>query len=188
MVPGSIGIPLPDTEARIVDVETGEKECPKGEVGELVVRGPQIMKGYWNNHDLTAKALREGWLYTGDLARVDDEGYYYIVDRRDDLIISSGYNIYPSDVEAVLIKHEKVKEVGVIGVPDAVRGQFIKAFVVLEEEGSAGKKELLEFCRQNLPPFKVPKSIVFRDEIPRNPAGKLIRRVLREEGEGSKKR
>jgi long-chain acyl-CoA synthetase len=181
VVPGSIGIPIPDTEARIVDIETGEKECPRGEVGELVVKGPQIMKGYWNNPELTAKTLREGWLYTGDLARMDNEGYFYLVDRRDDLIISSGYNIYPSDVEAVLLKHAKVKDAAVIGAPDAVRGQSIKAFVVLEEEGSAGKKELLAFCRKNLSAFKIPKSIVFREEIPRNPAGKPLRRVLREE-------
>ena len=181
VVPGSIGIPIPDTEARIVDIETGEKECPRGDVGELVVRGPQIMEGYWNNPELTAEALRGGWLYTGDLARMDEKGYFYIVDRRDDLIISSGYNIYPSDVEAVLMKHAKVKDVAVIGARDAIRGQSIKAFVVLEEEGGAGKKELLAFCRQNLSAFKVPKSIVFREEIPRNPAGKPLRRVLREE-------
>ncbi|MCP4666667.1 MAG: long-chain fatty acid--CoA ligase [Deltaproteobacteria bacterium] len=185
VVPGSIGVPIPDTEAKIVDIETGENECPQGDVGELIVKGPQIMEGYWNDPGLTAKALRGEWLYTGDLARVDHEGYFYIVDRRDDLIISSGYNIYPSDVEAVLMKHPEVKDVAVIGAPDAVRGQSIKAFVVLKEEGGAGKKELLAFCRERLPAYKVPKSIVFRDDIPRNPAGKPLRRVLREEIKGS---
>jgi long-chain acyl-CoA synthetase len=179
VVPGSIGIPIPDTEAKIVDIETGERECPVGEIGELVIRGPQIMQGYWGNPELTAKALREGWLYTGDLARVDKKGYFYIVDRRDDLIISSGYNVYPSDVENVLNKHPRVKEAAVVGVPDAVRGETIRAFVVTEEEGGVDTKELLAYCRQNLPTFKVPKSIVFRDEIPRNPAGKPVRRILK---------
>ncbi len=112
---GSIGVPLPDTEARIMDIETGEKECPAGEIGELVVKGPQIMRGYWNNQDLTSAALRKGWFYTGDLARMDQDGFFYIVDRKDDLIISSGFNVYPSQIEEVLEKHPKIKEAAVIG-------------------------------------------------------------------------
>jgi long-chain acyl-CoA synthetase len=179
-VPGSIGRPLPDTEAKIVEIESGDRECPTGEIGELVVRGPQVMQGYWNRPELSAKALRGGWLYTGDLARVDEDGFFYVVDRRDDLIISKGFNVYPSDVERILIRHPKVKEAAVVGKPHDIRGETITAYVVPKEREGVRKTEILEYCRENLPEFKVPRSVVFRDDIPCNPAGKPLRKILRE--------
>lgn len=176
---GSIGVPLPDTRAKIVDVETGERELPHGEVGELIVAGPQIMKGYWNDPSMTRQALRNGWLYTGDLARRDGDGYFYLVDRKDDLIITSGYNVYPSDVETVLREHGRIRDAAVVGVPDALRGNTIKALVVLQEGETTEKADILAHCRRRLPPHKVPKAIEFVDAIPRNPAGKVLRRPLR---------
>ena len=176
---GSIGVPLPDTEARIMDIETGEKECPAGEIGELVVKGPQIMRGYWNNQDLTSAALRKGWFYTGDLARMDQDGFFYIVDRKDDLIISSGFNVYPSQIEEVLEKHPKIKEAAVIGAPDRIKGQAIVAVIVLKEGVQGDKEEFLTYCKENMPDYRVPKTILFRDAIPRNPAGKILKRVLK---------
>ena len=180
IIPGSIGLPLPDTDARIVDIESGEKECPLGEVGELIIRGPQVMDGYWENQAATEEALRGGWLYTGDLARMDEKGYFYIVDRKKELIISNGYNVYPSDVEAVLLAHPGVKEAAVMGVPDPVRGEAIVAFVVPERDGAVNRNELLTHCRQHLALFKVPKSIRFEDELPKNPLGKVLMKLLRE--------
>jgi long-chain acyl-CoA synthetase len=176
---GSVGVPLPDTEARIMDIETGEKECPAGEIGELVVKGPQIMRGYWNNQDLTSAALRKGWFYTGDLARMDQDGFFYIVDRKDDLIISSGFNVYPSQIEEVLEKHPKIKEAAVIGAPDRIKGQVIVAVIVLREGMQGDKEEFLNYCKENMPDYRVPKTILFRDAIPRNPAGKILKRVLK---------
>jgi long-chain acyl-CoA synthetase len=175
---GSIGVPLPDTEARIMDMETGERECPVSEVGELAVKGPQIMQGYWNNKDLTSASLRDGWFYTGDLARMDQEGFFYIVDRKDDLILSSGFNVYPSQIEEVLEKHPKIKEAAVIGVPDRIKGQAILAVIVLREGMQGDKDEFLTYCKENMPDYRVPKTILLRDAIPRNPAGKILRRVL----------
>lgn len=180
---GSIGVPLPDTEARIMDIETGEKECPVGEIGELVVKGPQIMRGYWNNEDLTSAALRHGWFYTGDLARMDEDGFFYIVDRKDDLILSSGFNVYPSQVEEILEKHPKIKEAAVIGVPDRIKGQAILAVIVLREGMQGEKEEFLNFCKEKMPDYRVPKAILLRDAIPRNPAGKILKRVLRREAQ-----
>jgi len=181
---GSIGVPLPDTEARIMDIETGERECPVGEIGELVVKGPQIMRGYWNNKDLTSTALRHGWFYTGDLARMDQDGFFYVVDRKDDLIISSGFNVYPSQIEEVLEKHPKIKDVAVIGVPDRIKGQAILAMIVLKEGTQGNKEEFLGYCKENMPDHRVPKTILLRDTIPRNPAGKVLKRVLRQEAQG----
>ena len=180
---GSIGVPLPDTEARIMDIETGERECPVGEIGELVVKGPQIMRGYWNNQDLTSAALRNGWFYTGDLARMDQDGFFYIVDRKDDLIISSGFNVYPSQIEEVLEKHPKIKEAAVIGVPDRIKGQAILAVIVLKEGMQGDKEEFLNYCKENMPDYRVPKTILLRDAIPRNPAGKILKRVLKQEAQ-----
>jgi long-chain acyl-CoA synthetase len=178
---GSIGVPLPDTEAKIMDIETGERECPVGEIGELVVKGPQIMRGYWNNEDLTSAALRNEWFYTGDLARMDQDGFFYIVDRKDDLIISSGFNVYPSQIEEVLEKHPKIKEAAVIGVPDRVKGQAILAVIVLQEGMQGDKEEFLNYCKDHMPDYRVPKAILLRDAIPRNPAGKILKRALRRE-------
>jgi len=178
---GSIGVPLPDTDAMIMDIETGKKECPVNEVGELVVKGPQIMRGYWNNEDLTATTLHQGWLYTGDLARMDQDGFFYIVDRKDDLVISSGFNVYPSQIEEVLERHPKVKDAAVIGVPDRIKGQTILAVIVLQEGMQGDKEEFLSYCKENMPDYRVPKAILFRDAIPRNQAGKILKRVLRQE-------
>lgn len=177
----SIGLPLPDTEARIVDIESGLTECEVGEIGELVVKGPQIMQGYWNNPGLTAAALRNGWLYTGDLGKMDQDGFFYLVDRKDDLIISSGFNIYPSEIENVLNKHPKVIDSAVIGVPDRIKGQSISAVIVLKEGADGNQEEFMRFCRETLPEYRMPKRILFRNEIPRNPAGKPLRRVLRQD-------
>jgi long-chain acyl-CoA synthetase len=176
---GSIGVPLPDTEAKIMDIETGERECAVSEIGELAVKVPQIMRGYWNNEDLTSAALRNGWFYTGDLARMDEDGFFYIVDRKDDLILSSGFNVYPSQIEEVLGKHPKIKEAAVIGVPDRIKGQAILAVIVLREGMQGDKEELLNYCKENMPDYRVPKAILFRDAIPRNPAGKILKRVLK---------
>jgi long-chain acyl-CoA synthetase len=178
---GSIGVPLPDTEAKIMDIETGERECLVSEIGELVVKGPQIMRGYWNNEDLTSASLRNGWFYTGDLARMDQDGFFYIVDRKDDLIISSGFNVYPSQIEDVLEKHPKIKEAAVIGVPDRVKGQAILAVIVLREGMQGDKEEFLNYCKENMPDYRVPKAILLRDTIPRNQAGKILKRILRQE-------
>jgi len=178
---GSIGLPLPDTEARIMDVKTGQSECNVGEVGELMVKGPQIMQGYWNNKELTEAVLRDGWLYTGDMARMDKEGYFTLVDRKDDLIISNGFNVYPGQIEDVLKRHPKIKDAAVIGIPDRVKGQAIIAVIALKEGLQGDKKEFLEYCKENLPDYRLPKAILLRNEIPRDPAGKLLRRILRQD-------
>ncbi len=177
---GSIGLPWPDTEARIVDPATGEP-VPVGEVGELTIRGPQVMQGYWNRPDATAETLRDGWLYTGDMARMDEEGYFYIVDRKKDLIIAGGFNIYPREVEEVLFLHRGIKEAVVVGVPDAYRGESVKAFVVAKEGYTLEASEVIEFCRQHLAAYKVPRQIEFRNELPKSLVGKVLRRVLLEE-------
>ena len=166
-----------------MDIETGERECKVGEIGELVVKGPQIMKGYWNNKDLTTAALRNGWFYTGDLARVDQDGFFYLVDRKDDLIISSGFNVYPSQVEEVLKRHPKVKDAAVIGVPDRIKGQAILAVIVLKEGMKGEKEEFLNYCKENMPDYRIPKTILLRDDLPRDPAGKILKRVLRQEAQ-----
>jgi len=178
---GSVGIPIPSTEVRIVDVETGEKEMPVGESGELIVRGPQVMKGYWNMPEETADALRDGWLHTGDIARMEEDGYFYIVDRTKDMILASGYNVYPREIEEVLFAHPGVAEAVAIGVPDEYRGESVKAFVVRHEDAAVTEEELLAFCGERLAPYKTPKTLEFRDELPKSTVGKLLRRVLVEE-------
>lgn len=177
---GSIGLPLPDTQAKIMDIETGLKECEPGEIGELVVKGPQIMRGYWNNPELTDAVLRDGWYYTRDLARTDESGYFYIVDRKDDMIISKGFNVYPGQVEDVLKQHPGVKDAAVVGVADRLKGQMIVAVVALKDGEKPNKEDLLKFCKDRLPDYRVPKAILIRDDIPRDPSGKLLRRVLRQ--------
>jgi len=180
---GTIGLPFPNTDAKIVDAETGERDLPPGEVGELVVRGPQVMKGYWRMPTETANALREGWLHTGDLARMDQDGYFQIVDRKKDMILGAGgYNIYPREVEEVLYEHPAVKECAVVGVPISVeKGERVKAFVVPKEGAKVSEEEILAFCRKNLAPYKVPKFVEFRDDLPKTMVGKILRRVLLEE-------
>jgi len=178
---GSIGLPRPDTESKIVDIETGEKDLPIGEAGELCVRGPQVMLGYWNRPEETERTLREGWLYTGDIARMDEEGYFYIMDRKKDMIICSGYNVYPREVEEVLYQHPKIREACVLGVPDPYRGETGKAFVVLKENEEADAEEIIEFCRKNLARYKVPTLVEFRQELPKSHVGKVLKKILREE-------
>jgi long-chain acyl-CoA synthetase len=184
---GTIGLPYPDTEARVVDAETGLRELPFEpdgewtEPGEIVIRGPQVMKGYWRRPDETAQMLRDGWLFTGDIGQMHRDGYFRIVDRKKDLIIRGGMNVFPAEVEAVLYEHPKVKEVLVIGVPDAARGELVKAFAVLKPGESATEEEILAHCRQNLARYKVPSAVEFRAELPRSAVGKLLRRVLRDE-------
>lgn len=177
---GSIGLPLPDTECRVVDAETGA-QLPQGEIGELAVRGPQVMKGYWNLPEETANVLKDGWLLTGDMATMDDEGYFYIVDRKKDIILAGGFNIYPREVEEVLYEHEAVQECTVAGVPDAYRGETVKAYIVLKKGKKVSAEELEKFCRERLSAFKVPRLYEFRDELPKALAGKVLRRVLVEE-------
>ncbi len=180
---GSIGLPVPDTECRVMDLETGTRCVPVGEVGELSIKGPQVMKGYWNRPEETAQTLREGWLYTGDIAKMDSDGYFYIVDRKKDLIIVGGFNIYPREVEEVLYSHPKVKEAAVVGERHPVRGEIVKAYVVLREGQEASEIELIEFCRERLSPYKVPRAIEFVSELPKSAIGKVLRRVLREKEE-----
>ncbi|EMT46413.1 MULTISPECIES: long-chain-fatty-acid--CoA ligase [Anoxybacillus] len=179
-IKGSIGVPWPDTEAMIVSLETGER-ANVNEIGEIVVRGPQIMKGYWNRPEETAATLRDGWLYTGDLGYMNEEGYFFVVDRKKDMIIASGYNVYPREVEEVLYEHPKVQEAVVIGVPDAYRGETVKAFVVLKEGETCTEEELDQFMRSKLAAYKVPRIYEFRKELPKTAVGKILRRALVEE-------
>jgi len=178
---GSIGVPIGDVEAKIVDVETGTTTLPPGTIGELVLRCPQQMQGYWKKPDETAKVLRDGWLYTGDIARMDEEGFCFIVDRKKEMILSGGYNVYPRDVEEVLYMHPKVREAAAIGVPDAFLGEAVKAFVVPRDAASATAEEIIEFCRHHLAPYKMPKYVEFRDALPKTLIGKVLRRALKEE-------
>jgi len=182
---GSIGLPLPDTDARIVDLETGERELPVGESGELVVRGPQVMRGYWNAPEETAAAVRDGWLHTGDIARMDEDGYFFIVDRKKDLVIVGGQNVYPREIEEILLEHPAVKEAAVTGVTHRVRGELLVAQVVLKDGASAdlsqSRRELMAFLRERLPSYKVPRRIEVVEALPKSAVGKVLRREIREE-------
>ena len=180
---GSIGLALPDTEVKIMDIETGEEEQPLGEVGEMCVRGPQVMECYHNMPEETKHSLRNGWLYTGDIAKLDEEGYTYIVDRKKDMVIAGGYNIYPRDIEEVLFTHPKILEAAVTGIKDPYRGETLKAYVVLKEGEQLTEEEVIQFCRDNLAAYKVPKLVEFRAELPKTMVGKVLRRALREEEE-----
>jgi long-chain acyl-CoA synthetase len=177
---GSIGVLIANTRARVVDVETGTRELPDGEAGELLIRGPQVMKGYWGKPEETARVLRNGWLHTGDIAKRDADGFYYIVDRKKDLIIAGGYNVYPREVEEVLFEHPAIQEAVVIGIPDAYRGESVKAFVVLKPGTSPSAEEIAGFCRERLAAYKVPRVVEFRDSLPKSGVGKYLRRELRE--------
>lgn len=178
---GSVGIPIVGTDAKIVDAESGARELPSGEAGELLVKGPQVMAGYWNRPEETAEILTEGWLHTGDIATMDEDGYFYIVDRKKDMILTAGFNVYPREVEEVLYQHPKVLEAAVIGLPDRVRGEKVTAYVVLKPGEAAKASEIRTFCREHLAPYKVPRAVHFRDELPKSIAGKVLRRALREE-------
>ena len=179
--PGSIGVPVPGTLARIVDTEDGERVLAHNEIGELVIKGPQVMKGYWNRPEETARTIRDGWLYTGDIAYMDEEGYFYIVDRKKDLIIVGGYNVYPREIDEVLHTHPKIREAVTVGVNHRSRGETVKAYIVPEEGANLTVPEVVAFCRQKLASFKVPRLIEFREELPKTMVGKVLRRILREE-------
>jgi long-chain acyl-CoA synthetase len=176
--PGSIGIPLPDTDARIVDLETGADVQP-GESGELLIRGPQVMRGYWKRPEATAEAMRDGWFHTGDVAVMDAEGYFAIVDRKKDMINTAGFKVWPREVEETLYGHPAVKLAAVVGVPDDYRGEAVKACVVLRDGERIDERALMEYCRERLTAYKVPRQIEFHEALPTSGAGKLLRRLLR---------
>jgi long-chain acyl-CoA synthetase len=175
---GTIGLPFPDTECKLMDIETGEKEVAVGEAGELCIRGPQVMKGYWNKPDETNRTLRDGWLHTGDIAKMDGDGYFQIVDRKKDMIIVGGFNVYPREVEEVLYEHPKVLEATVAGVADPKSGERVKAYVVLKPGQTATAEEILDFCKERLTGYKRPAVIEFRDSLPKTMVGKILRRQL----------
>lgn len=177
---GSIGLPWPNTDAAVL--RSGESEVlPPGEVGEIAVKGPQVMKGYWNRPEDTAMTFNDGWFLTGDLGYMDENGYFYVVDRKKDMIIAGGFNIYPREVEEVLYEHEAIQECVVAGIPDPYRGETVKAYIVLKEGKTVTDKELNEFCRKNLAAYKVPRYYEFRTELPKTAVGKILRRTLVEE-------
>ncbi len=176
---GTIGVPVPGTEARVVDPETRATLAP-GQVGELAIKGPQVMKGYWQMAEETAQVLQDGWLYTGDMAVMDEEGFFSIVDRKKDMIISAGMNIYPREVEEVLHQHPKIVEAAVVGIPSKVREETVKAYVVLEEGQELTQQDLVQFCADKLSRYKIPKRIEFVKELPKSALGKVLKRVLKE--------
>jgi long-chain acyl-CoA synthetase len=178
---GHIGLPLPDTDCRIVSADDAKTEVAVGEPGELLIRGPQVMKGYWNAPADTAAALRDGWLYTGDLATVDDEGYFRIVGRKKEMILAGGYNIYPDEVDRVLMEHPDIVECATIGVPDPRRGETVKSFVVLRPGSRTTDEQVVAFCRERLAAYKVPREIEFRDDLPKSSVLKILRKDLRAE-------
>jgi long-chain acyl-CoA synthetase len=178
--PGCIGLPIPGTDAKLVDVDDQTREITAfGDPGELCVKGPQVMKGYYNRPDETAAVLKDGWLLTGDIATVDEEGYFTIVDRKKDLIISGGFNIYPRDVDEVLFTHPKILEACAIGVPDAYSGERVKAFVVLKPGQSASEQEIIDYCKERMTNYKVPKYVEFVSDLPKSLIGKILRKELR---------
>jgi long-chain acyl-CoA synthetase len=179
--PASIGLPFPSTDVKVMDPETGARELPWGEVGELAIKGPQVMAGYWNNPGETAYALRDGWLYTGDLGRMDKNGYFYIIDRKKDLIINGGYKIFPREVEEILYQIPGVKEAVAVGEPDSYRGEAVKVVIVLKEGAHLTEAEVQDFCKERLAVYKVPKIVEFREELPKSLVGKVLRRALRPE-------
>jgi long-chain acyl-CoA synthetase len=178
---GTIGLPFPDTDCAILDLETGERELGPGEIGELAIRGPQVMLGYWNRPDENAKVFKNGWLLTGDIAKVDEEGYFTIVDRKKDMIIAGGFNIYPREIEEVLYTHPKVQEAAAVGIPDEYRGESVKVYLVLKQGETLTAEEVVEFCRKNMAKYKVPRAVEFRVSLPKTIVGKVLRRLLLEE-------
>ncbi|MFZ5584856.1 MAG: long-chain-fatty-acid--CoA ligase [Thermodesulfobacteriota bacterium] len=178
---GSIGIPLIGADVKLVDVESGENEAPTGDPGEIVIRAPYVMRGYWNNPEETARQITNGWLHTGDVAIKDEDGYIFIVDRKKDMIIAGGFNIYPREIDEVLYQHPKISEAVSLGVPDAYRGETVKAFVVLKPGETATAQEIVDFCRERLTGYKVPRLVEFRAALPKSAVGKLLRKALRDE-------
>ena len=179
-IKASIGVPWPDTDSCILGPESSEP-LPNGEIGEIAVKGPQVMKGYWNRPEETEQAFRDGWFMTGDLGYMDDQGYFYVVDRKKDMIIASGFNIYPREIEEILYEHEAIQECVVVGVPDPYRGETVKAYIVLKEGTAVTEEQLDKYCREHLASFKVPRRYEFRTELPKTAVGKILRRVLVDE-------
>jgi len=178
--PGTVGCPVPDTDVKLMDVETGETAVPLGETGEIVIKGPQIMQGYYKKPEETQAVLKDGWFYSGDIGRFDEDGYLTIVDRKKDMIIAGGYNIYPIELDNVLFDHPKILEACTIGIPDKYRGETVKAFIVPKKGEALTEEEVLQYCKQQLAPYKVPKQIEFIEELPKSAVGKILRRKLRE--------
>ena len=177
---GSVGLPMPSTLAKIIDLDSGE-DLPPGQEGELVIKGPQVMKGYWNKPEETAEQLTDGWLHTGDIAKMDEDGYFYIVDRAKQMIDRAGFKVYPRTVEEVLFDHPKIADAAVVGIPDEARGETVLAFVVLKEGETATAEEIKEYTKDKLAYYKRPEYIEFRDDLPKSMVGKTLRRVLQEE-------
>jgi len=178
---GAIGVPLMENDVRLVNVENGVDEVKPGEPGEILIKGPSVMQGYWNNPEETKIQLTDGWLHTGDIGQADEDGYIYIVDRKKDMIIAGGFNIYPREVDEVLYQHPKIAEAVTVGIPDEYRGETVKAFVVLKPGETITEKEITEFCRTKLAAYKVPKLVEFRENIPKSAVGKILRKILRDE-------
>jgi len=178
--PGTVGVPVPDTDVKIVAADDDTKELPQGETGEIAVKGPQIMKGYYKKPEETAAVLKHGWFLTGDMGVFDEDGYLTVVDRKKDMIIAGGYNIYPLELDDVLFDHPKILEACCIGVPDSYRGETVKAFIVVKAGESLSEAEVISYCKENLAPYKVPKMVEFMDELPKSAVGKILRRKLKE--------
>jgi long-chain acyl-CoA synthetase len=176
---GSIGLPLPDTDMKIVDLETGKKEMKVDQPGEVIIKGPQVTPGYYKKPEETRIAIRDGWLFTGDIGTMDEEGYFYIVDRKKDMIIAGGYNIYPREIDEILFEHPKVAMACTIGLPHEYRGETVKAFIVLKEGQKAGEQEIIDYCKTKLAAYKVPKVVEFTDSLPMSAVGKVLRKELR---------
>lgn len=182
----SIGIPYPDTDLRLVDLENGVDDVPRGTPGEIIIKGATVMRGYWNNPEGTAEQMKDGWLSTGDIAIQDEDDFLYIVDRKKDMIISGGFNIYPREVDEVLFQHPKVELAVSVGIPDEYRGETLKAFVVLKKGMTATEKDVIAFCREKLAPYKVPRLVEFRQSLPQSTVGKVLRKELRAEEEAKR--
>jgi long-chain acyl-CoA synthetase len=176
---GSVGLPVPDTDFRIVDLAEGTKDLPVGEAGEIIIKGPQVTSGYYKMPDETAIAIRDGWLYTGDIGKMDEEGYFYIVDRKKDMIIAGGYNIYPREIDEVLFEHPKILEACAVGIPDPYRGETVKAYVVLKPGEKMTGEEVIQYCQEKLAKYKVPKTVEFMASLPKSMVGKILRKELR---------
>ncbi|MGD2270984.1 MAG: long-chain fatty acid--CoA ligase [Desulfobacterales bacterium] len=178
--PGTVGVPIPDSDIKIVDVEDPEKELEVGEAGEIVIRGPQVMMGYYNKPEETEKVVKDGWFYSGDIGKFDADGYLSVVDRKKDMIIAGGYNIYPVELDDVLFDHPKILEACTIGVPDEYRGETVKAFIVVKKGETLTEEEVINYCKEKLAAYKVPKIIEFIDELPKSAVGKILRRKLKD--------
>src|SRR5262249_55700767 len=180
---GTVGVPLPLTDARIVDADDGLRELGIGESGEIAVRGPQVMKGYWRNPEATRSAFRDGWFMTGDIGRVDEDGYFTIEERKKDMLKVSGYSVFPAEVEAIMYRHPAIAEVAVVGVPDPYRGENPLAFVVLKPDAKAviTEQQIADWCHTNMAAYKAPRQVRFLEALPRTASGKVLKRILRDQ-------